>query len=46
MGKELKKYLACGGSVDGTQVELQGSHAKKAKELLLREGYKQDQIDL
>ena len=43
--KELKKKLACGGTVKNNEIELQGSHVEKAKKLLLKFGYKEELID-
>lgn len=45
LGKTLKRALACGGTVKGREIELQGSHEKKVKELLLKEGYKEESIN-
>lgn len=45
LGKVLKKKLACGGTVRDTEVELQGDHKNRVKELLLKEGYKEELID-
>jgi len=45
LGKTLKRQLACGGTVRGTEIELQGEHAKKVKETLIKEGYKEELID-
>jgi translation initiation factor 1 len=44
--KLLKKKLACGGTFKDKEIELQGEHRKKVKETLLKEGYKEDQIDV
>lgn len=45
LAKTLKQKLACGGTVKGTEIELQGDHKKRAKEILLREGYKENLIE-
>ncbi len=45
LGKTLKRQLACGGTTKGKEIELQGEHAKKVKETLIREGYKEELID-
>lgn len=45
LNKKLKKSLACGGTVKGNTLELQGEHRKKVKELLLKEGYKEELIE-
>lgn len=44
LGKTLKRALACGGTVKKREIELQGNHAKKVKELLLKEGYNEESI--
>lgn len=45
IAKTLKKKLACGGTVQEKEIELQGNHAKKTKEILLSEGFKEELID-
>ncbi len=45
LGKELKKKLACGGTVKNGVIELQGDHRQKAKEILLQEGFSEGQIE-
>ena len=45
LGKTMKSKLACGGTLRGTEIELQGDHKKRAKEILLQEGYKEELID-
>jgi len=46
LGKALKRKLACGGTTKDTEIELQGNHTSKVKELLLKEGYKEELIDV
>jgi len=41
----MKRKLACGGTSKGTEIVLQGKHVGKVKELLLKDGYKEEQID-
>ena len=41
----LKTKLACGGTAKNDQLELQGDHKKRAKEILLREGFKESLIE-
>lgn len=43
--KTLKRKLACGGTIKGKDIELQGEHKAKVKEILIKEGYKEGQID-
>ena len=45
LGKEMKRKFACGGTVKGLEIELQGDHKKKAKEYLVSKGYKEEQIE-
>ncbi len=45
IAKELKKKLACGGTVKDNEIELQGEHREKAKKFLIQYGYKEEQID-
>ena len=43
--KEMKRKLACGGTVKGREIVLQGKHREKVKEILVKDGYKGEQID-
>ncbi len=45
LGKEMKRKLACGGTVKAKEIVLQGKHSAKAKEILLQNGYKEELID-
>ncbi len=45
MAKVMKKKLACGGTVKGKDIELQGEHKAKVKEILIKEGYRAELID-
>ncbi len=45
LGKEMKKSLACGGTVKDKIIELQGDHKKKVKEFLLKKGFKEELIN-
>jgi translation initiation factor 1 len=42
--KELKKKLACGGTMKNNMIELQGDHTKKIKESLIELGFKRENI--
>ena len=39
IAKKLKSKLACGGTAKDEVIELQGDHAKKAKEELIKMGF-------
>lgn len=43
--KELKRKLACGGTIKDNNITLQGDHKKKVKEFLLGKGFKEELID-
>jgi translation initiation factor 1 len=43
--KELKTKLACGGTLKDGVIELQGKHRDKVKAILVRLGFKEDQIE-
>ncbi|MEK6941669.1 MAG: stress response translation initiation inhibitor YciH [archaeon] len=45
IAKDLKKKLACGGTVKDDEIELQGEHKRRVKEFLLDMGYREEQID-
>lgn len=42
--KKLKTTLACGGTSKGGVIELQGAHAPKAREALIKLGFSKDTI--
>lgn len=44
--KELKQKLACGGTVKGATVELQGDHKNRVKAVLVKMGFPADQIEV
>ena len=43
--KQLKRSLACGGTVKRGEIILQGTHKDKVKELLMKQGFKEGLID-
>ncbi len=44
--KELKRKLACGGTYKDGTIELQGDHKEKAREILIRNGFSEEQIEV
>jgi predicted translation initiation factor SUI1 len=44
LSKYMKGKLACGGTVKGNSIELQGNHRDRVKELLTMKGYSVDNI--
>lgn len=44
--KELKRKLACGGSYKEEKIELQGNHLHNIKELLIKLGFQEEQIEM
>ncbi len=44
--KTLKSKLACGGTYKENHIELQGDHIERAKQILLDNGYSDDQIEV
>ena len=45
IAKKLKSKLACGGTVKGKSIELQGKHVDKVKEELVNLGFNANSID-
>lgn len=43
--KTLKSKLACGGTYKENHIELQGDHIERAREILLKLGYADEQIE-
>ena len=44
--KELKTRLACGGTLKDGIIELQGNHKEKVLDILVKLGFKKEQIEL
>jgi translation initiation factor 1 len=44
--KELKTKLACGGTLKNNSIELQGNHKDKVKQLLIKMGFPENQIEV
>jgi translation initiation factor 1 len=45
VAKSLKNELACGGTYRENEVELQGDHQKKVKQILVKLGFDEESID-
>jgi len=46
VAKQLKSRLACGGTIKEGHIELQGQHKGRAKEILVKLGYSEEQIEI
>ena len=44
--KVLKSNLACGGTYKNDEVELQGDHRQRVKQILIKEGFPADIIEV
>ena len=44
--KKLKSKLACGGTYKHDEIELQGDHRQRAKEILVKEGFPAEIIEI
>lgn len=44
--KTLKSRLACGGTYKNDEIELQGDHRQRVKQILIREGFPADIIEV
>ena len=44
--KILKSKLACGGTYKNDEVELQGDHRQRVKQILIKEGFPADIIEV
>ncbi len=43
---KLKSKLACGGTFKDNRIELQGDHKARVKQLLIKMGFSEDQIEV
>ena len=46
IAKDLKQSLACGGTVKGNTVELQGDHSRTVKPVLVKLGFSENTIEI
>lgn len=46
LAKTLKSTLACGGTIKNGQIELQGDHRSKVREILLKYGFLPSAIEV
>jgi translation initiation factor 1 len=46
VSKELKSKLACGGTYKNNLIELQGNHKGKIKNILVKLGFSENQIEV
>lgn len=46
LAKKLKRKMACGGTVKGKTIELQGNHSIKVKQALVALNFPEDQIEI
>ena len=44
--KEMKTRLACGGTIKDNEIELQGNHKNRVLDILVKLGFKKDQIEV
>ncbi len=44
--KKLKSKLACGGTLKGNEIELQGDHKMRVREMLIGMGFSPDMINV
>jgi len=46
ISSQLKSKLACGGTYKNNHIELQGDHRSRIKNILVKLGFSEDQIEL
>ncbi len=44
--KEMKTRLACGGTIKNAGIELQGNHKNRVLDILIKLGFKKEQIEV
>ena len=45
LAKRLKSELACGGTIKGGKIELQGEHKQKTKKILVEYGFNPNSVE-
>ncbi len=45
VAKDMKNVLACGGTANDNIIELQGDHTKRVKDILVKLGFEEEQIE-
>ena len=46
LAKKLKSELACGGTIKGGKIELQGEHTQKTKKILIKYGFAPSSVEI
>ena len=46
LGRRLKSELACGGTIKGGKIELQGEHKQRAKKILINYGFAPSSVEI
>ena len=46
LAKKLKSELACGGTIKGGKIELQGEHRQRTKKILIEYGFAPSSVEL
>ena len=46
LARKLKSELACGGTMKGGKIELQGEHKQKAKNILIKYGFSPSSVEI
>ncbi len=44
--KKLKMKFACGGTIKGNRIELQGDHKNRAKQVLMDLGFPEEMVEI